>query len=87
MILSDEEITELQTIWDENITTDGQDFVKIHNRKEYYKKLKRGEIKKFNEDSKTGHMLLAVKCDPLGEWYRNKFDIAGPLGGQLAFLK
>ena len=87
MILSDEEITELQTIWDENLTTDGQDFITIHNRKEYYRKLKIGEIKKFNEDSETGHMLLAVNCVPLGEWYRNKFDIDGPLGGQLAFLK
>ena len=87
MILSDEEITELQTIWDENLTTDGQDFIKIPDREEYYKKLKNGEIKKFHEDSETGHMLLAVKCAPLEEWYRWKFDINGPLGGQLAFLK
>ena len=87
MILSDEEISELQTIWDENLTTDGQDFVKIRNREEYYKTLKGGKVKKFNKDSEAGHMLLAVNCVPLEEWYRNKFDIVGPLGGQLAFLK
>ena len=55
MILSDVEITELQTIWDENLTTNGQDFITIHNRKEYYRKLKIGEIKKFNEDSEKNH--------------------------------
>ena len=88
MILSYTDIVELQTIWDENLDIDGRDFNKIAHRVEYYKKVKEGKIKKFYKNSKSGHMLLATKCAPLEEWYRNKFDIASkfPLGGQLALF-
>ena len=31
-------------------------------------------------------MLASATCKSLGDWYREKFDIQGPLGGQLALL-